>query len=99
MKKVLLAVFLTMIAINCSGCATILGGIIGYQSGGIALLNHQIAKERLYLTHERKNRNEKRRRKTKSVKKSEKNQLISMLKMDTSKSEVLAPQDVITLRV
>jgi hypothetical protein len=33
MKKVLLVVVLMLVAINCSGCMTILGGIIGYQSG------------------------------------------------------------------
>lgn len=33
MKKVLLVCVLIMVAVNCSGCMTILGGIIGYQSG------------------------------------------------------------------
>lgn len=33
MKKVLLAVILAFIAIYTSGCATLLGGIIGHQSG------------------------------------------------------------------
>ncbi len=33
MKKLILAVVLILVAFNCSGCMTILGGIIGYQSG------------------------------------------------------------------
>jgi len=33
MKKILLIALSMLMAMNCSGCATLLGGIIGYQSG------------------------------------------------------------------
>ena len=36
LKRVLLSLVLAAIVFTCSGCATILGGIIGYQSGELA---------------------------------------------------------------